>query len=89
MLGYRHQKGLISVIVVEFCCGVHYFAGAMFAAKLSHQNGLGRLHILHENPIFMSIWVKWYHHNLDRHKDEIFTEKYGAVQVHFGEVVLP
>ena len=30
----------------------------------------------------------WYHHNLDRHKDGIFKEKYGAVQVCFGEVVL-
>ena len=43
----------------------------------------------------MSVWVhpgcgdtKWYHHDLDRHKDGIFTEKYGAVQVNFGEVVL-
>ena len=43
----------------------------------------------------MSIWVhpgcddtKWYHHDLDRHKEGIFTEKYGAVQVCFGEVVL-
>ena len=39
--------------------------------------------------------TKWYHHDLDGHhhnpdghKDGIFTEKYGAVQVRFGEVVL-
>ena len=38
---------------------------------------------------------KWYHYNLDGHhhnpdgyKDGIFTEKYGAVQVCFGKVVL-
>ena len=43
----------------------------------------------------MSVWVhpgcgdiKWYHHDPDRHKDGIFTEKYGAVQVYFGEIVL-
>ena len=34
----------------------------------------------------------WYHHNLDgprrTYKDGIFTEKYRAVQVHFGEAVL-
>ena len=50
---------------------------------------------LHKNPIFMSVWVhpgcsdtKWYHHDPYRHKDGIFTQKYGAVQVYFGEVVL-
>ena len=31
--------------------------------------------------------TKWYHHGLDEHKDRIFIEKYGAVQVCFGEVV--
>ena len=30
----------------------------------------------------------WYHHDLDGHKDGIFTEKYRAVLVHFGKVVL-
>ena len=37
----------------------------------------------------MSVQVV-YHHNLDgpdSHKDEVFTEKYGAVQVHFGKIV--
>ena len=29
-----------------------------------------------------------YHNDLDRHNDRIFMEKYGAVQVCFGEIVL-
>ena len=43
----------------------------------------------------MSVWVvvigTWYHLNLKRpsgHKGSIFTEKYVAVQVRLGEVVL-
>ena len=30
----------------------------------------------------------WHHHNPDEHKEGIFMEKYGVVQVCFGEVVL-
>ena len=45
-----------------------------------------------ENPIFMSIWVMvyttWFHHDQDKYKDGIFTEKYEAIQVYFGKVVL-
>ena len=86
---------------------------------ISQQNYLAKTDLdvsifLHENPVFMSVWVvmmsvqvmvipsgiittwmEWYHHNLDGHhhnrdghKDGIFTEKYGAVQVRFGEAVL-
>ena len=61
-------------------------------SKLPFQNGLRQLCI---SAIFISVWVhlgcgdtKWYHHNLDRHKDRVFTKKYGAIQVCFGEVVL-
>ena len=48
----------------------------------------------HENPIFMSVWVvmiplgittTWM--DPDSHKDGVFTEKYGAIQVHFDKVV--
>ena len=48
-----------------------------------------------KNSIFISVWIhsgcgdtKWYNHNPDRYKDGIFMEKYGAIQVGFGEVVL-
>ena len=30
----------------------------------------------------------WYHHDSDRHKNGIFMEKYGAIQIHFDKVVL-
>ena len=58
-------------------------------AKLPHQNGVRQLYI----PLKSCIYVRpgcgdtaWYHHDLDRHIYEIFMEKYGAVQVCFGEV---
>ena len=52
--------------------------------------------LLHENHVFIPVWVmvilsgdtKWYHNEPDGHKDRIFMEKYGAVQVCFGEVVM-
>ena len=31
--------------------------------------------------------TKWYHHDVDSHKNGIFKEKYGAVQVYFDVVV--
>ena len=70
------------------------------SVKNAQQNYLAKMDMdssvfLCKNPVFMSIWVcpgcgdtKWYHHDLDGHNDGIFTEKRGAVQVCFGEVVL-
>ena len=60
-------------------------------AKLSCQSRLGWLRI---SPSKSRLYVRpgcgdtKYHHDLDGHKDEIFKEKYGTVQVHFGEIVL-
>ena len=60
-------------------------------AKLPHQNGPGQLYF----PLKSHFYVhpghddtKWYHHDPDGHKDGIFTEKYGGVQICFHEVVL-
>ena len=67
---------------------------------LAQQNYLTKMDLdgfifLHENPIFMSVQVvvipldiitTWT--NPDGHKDMTFTEKYEAVQVRFGEVIL-
>ena len=47
------------------------------------------LYFLCKNAIFMYTVCpssSWYYHDPDGSKDEIFTEKYGAVQVHFGKV---
>ena len=60
---------------------------------ISQQNYLTKTDLdssifLHKNPVFMYKWVcpgcddtTRYHHDLDRHKEGIFMEKYRAVQV--------
>ena len=61
----------------------------MNTTKVPCQNTPGQLNI---SPRKSHLYVHpdhgdttWYHHNLDGHKNRIFTrEIYGAVQVHLG-----
>ena len=55
---------------------------------LPRQNRLGWLH---NSPWKSSLYgcldcgdMTWYHHDLDGHKDRIFTENYGGTQFHFA-----
>ena len=63
-------------------------------SKTTLPNRLGQLNI---SPRKSNLYIHpghgditWYHHNLYAHKSRGYSqEKYGAVQVHFGKVVLP